>query len=159
MGGCSVQRFCQDPGKRAAGRSDNEELLQETFQSGSKCEADGSNLVRPEVRKYVSAWVGYHSPTWRPRSTTCAERGWGRSSASDVHTPAFTWPWEEGSTPNFSFPLHLSKPKDTLLSTQQTALRHLSNVQSTAKKLAWWYWSRWNLSSRLISLWWWEHFK
>lgn len=56
----------------------------------------------------------------------------------DVHTPAFTWPWEEDSTPNFSLPLHLSKPKDTLLSTQQTALRHLSNVQSTAKKLAWW---------------------
>lgn len=46
-------RLCQDPGKRNAGRSDNEELLQETFQNGSKCEADGSNLVRPEVRKNV----------------------------------------------------------------------------------------------------------
>lgn len=50
-------RLCQDPGKRNAGRSDNEELLQETFQKGSKCEADGSNLVRPEVRKKVSGWV------------------------------------------------------------------------------------------------------
>lgn len=47
------QRLCQDPG-----RSDNEELFQETFQNESKCEADSSNLVRPEVRKEEWAWVG-----------------------------------------------------------------------------------------------------
>lgn len=51
-------RLCQDPGKRNADRPDNEELLQETFQNGSKCEADGCNLVRPEIRKNVGGWVG-----------------------------------------------------------------------------------------------------
>lgn len=37
--------------------------------------------------------------------------------------PSFTWPWEEDYTHNFSFPSHLSKSQDILLSTQQPSFK------------------------------------